>query len=215
MLSLAQIEAALLLTTWVVHALGMLGCLTRKKPRGSIQGTIVTIVLLFLFGSYGSVGFYFGAHWLLDEDPRLNFFGRMIPWLAWILIYELPALGFLGLAVGPQDEGGAAPIPTPSPRRWRAWRPWPSWWWAGSGRSPGSCRRFLRNELTSPMPSCWRSVYVLSLAAMVLSVTITPGSGEYLKGVRRALRVRAGGGRVPGRTREVTRSPCSPSPRWS
>src|SRR4051812_47002092 len=76
-----------------------LSCLTRKRPRGSVGGTVLTLILLLIFGSYSSAGFYFGAQWLPEEPRTLNFFGGMIPWLAWLLIYEVPALGFLALAL--------------------------------------------------------------------------------------------------------------------
>ena len=195
LLWVAQLEAALLLSTWVVHAAAMLGCLNRKKPRGSIQGTIVTIILLIFFGAYGSVGFYFGAQWLLNQDPRLNFFGRMIPWLAWLLIYELPALGFLGLAVARKMKAERAHSYT-KPQALVCMATLAALVLGGLW---GVARLLPEGGLPSePTPAdamMLTVVYVLAVAAIVLSVTITPGSGEYVKGVRRALRE---GRRRPG-----------------
>ncbi|MHC5541678.1 ABC transporter permease [Singulisphaera rosea] len=95
----AQLEVAFLVTTWLAQAVTMLGCLTRKKPRGSMHGTIVTVFFMLFLSYLGSFGIYFGTRWLLDESPRLNFCGAMLPWLGWLLIYEVPLFGFLGLAV--------------------------------------------------------------------------------------------------------------------
>ena len=96
---LLQTEVAVVMTSWLVHAVTMLACLTRKTGRGSILGTVGLLIVLLFLGYMGSFGLYFGARWLLEENPGLNFLGRKIPWLPWLLIYELPALGFLGLAV--------------------------------------------------------------------------------------------------------------------
>jgi hypothetical protein len=180
-----QLEAALLLTTWIVHVIAMLGCLTRKKPRGSVQGTIVTVVVMLVVMYLGSVGFYFGSRWLLDEEPTLNFFGVLIPWLPWLALYELPILGFLGLAVV---------------RKIRAER-----MHAYSKPQVLACMATLSALALGGLWNVARlvpeqppveptggdiitlaAVYVVSLGAMVLTLTVTPDSGEYIKGVRRA-----------------------------
>ena len=191
---LAQLEAALLLTTWVVHALVMLGCLTRKKPRGSIQGTIVTIVLLLIFGTYGSIGFYNGAHWLLDEGLRLNFFGARIPWLAWLLIYALPALGFLGLAAARKMKADRAHAYT-KPEALACMATLTVLLLGGLWRVARLLPEAFPDEPTPSDVIMLAAIYALALAATILSVSITPGAGEYVKGVRRALR---DGRRRPG-----------------
>ena len=184
---LAQLEVALLATVWVVQALTTLACLTRKRPRGSVVGMVVTVVILLFVSYLGSVGFYFGTQWLLTETPRLNFFGFMVPWLPWLLLYELPLFGFLSLAVA---------------RKMRAERAH-----AFSKPQALACMATLSlltigglwkiARVIGPEPPFEPSpvdaimlaaVYVLSFAAMLLTVTVTPDSGEYLKGVRRALR---------------------------
>jgi hypothetical protein len=190
---LAELEVAVLISTWVIHAVAMLGCLTRKKPRGSIQGAIITLLLMLFFGSYGSVGFYYGVQWLLEEQRRMNFFGWMIPWLAWILINELPVLGFLGLAAANKMRAERA-------------HPYSKWQalacmatlsfltlgglWKAAQLLPES----YPTEPTSADAIMLGAVYSLAFTALVLAATITPGASEYIKGVRRALHE---GGRRP------------------
>jgi hypothetical protein len=186
LLWLTQLEVAVLTTTWVVHGVAMLGCLTRKKPRGSIQGAIVLLVLLVIFGSYGTVGFYLGVRWLLEESRLINFYGWMVPWLAGILINELPVLGFLGLAV--VNKMRAERAHSFSKRQallcmatlailtvgglWKVGRLFPPAY---------------PYEPTSADVIMLGAIYSLAFTAVVLSATITPGCGEYVKGVRRAL----------------------------
>ena len=57
-------RSRLLTTTWVVHALAMLGALTRKKPRGSVIGGVATVIFLLVLLYFGSLGLYFGTDWL-------------------------------------------------------------------------------------------------------------------------------------------------------
>lgn len=185
LLWLGQLEVALLATTWVIHLIAMLGCLTRKKPRGSIVGMILSVLLLLYFGTIGSIGFFYGARRLLDEPLMLNFFGRMIPWLAWLLIYEAPLLGFLGLAAA---------------RKMRAERTH-SYTKAQSlacmttltvlvlGGLWGIARLLPTVPPYEPTQAdviMLATVYAFALAAMVLTATITPTASSYIKGVRRA-----------------------------
>jgi hypothetical protein len=183
---LVQLEVALLVTIWVIHALALLGCLTRKKPRGSIQGTIVTIVSLVFLGSYGSVGFYFGVQWLLEEERTMNFFGWMIPWLAGILIYELPALGFLGLAAVRKMRAERAH----SYMKWQALGCMATFAVLLLGGLWKVARLLPENYPFEPTPAdiiMLGAIYGLLLGALILAATITPGASEYVKGVRRAL----------------------------
>jgi hypothetical protein len=193
LLRIVQVEVALLATTWVVHAVTMISCLARKKARGSLQGAVVGFFLLLGLG-YGAIGLAFGAQWLMGESRTMNFFGAMIPWLAWLLIFEAPALGFLGLAAARKMGADRTHAYTKAQALacmatltvlalaglWKVARLLPA------------------TPFDEPTPTdaiILAAVYVLSLAAMVLAVTITPDAGEYTKGVRRAARA---GRRRPG-----------------
>jgi hypothetical protein len=181
----AQIELAVLMTTWIFHALTVIGCLTRKKPRSSVRGVVIGVILVVFLGYAGSVGFYFGTQWLLEETRYLNFFGRLIPWLAWLVIYEVPALVFLGLAISRKMKADRTHAYTKRQALacmatltalglaglWNIGRLMPPW---GPFDPTGADIIMVA------------SVYVLSIAAMILVATITPDAGEYVKGVRRA-----------------------------
>jgi hypothetical protein len=186
LLWLAQVEVAVLTTTWVLHALAMLGCLTRKKPRGSIQGAIITLILLFVFGTYGSVGFFYGVQWLLAEQRYLNFFGWMIPWLAWILINELPLLGFLALAAANKMRAERAH----SYSKWQALACMATHAFLGLGGLWKVARLLPDSYPSEPTPVdviMLAALYCLAFTALLLTATITPAASEYVKGVRRAL----------------------------
>jgi hypothetical protein len=187
LLWLARLEVALLTTAWFVHALAMLSCLTRKKPKGSIQGSIVAIVLLLIISYFGTLGLYAGGRWLREENPSLNFFGLMVPWLGWMLLYQLPVLGFLGLAATRKMAADRAHALSKAQALgcmavltvltvggfWRV------------------SRLFSPTAPTLVGPAeviAFGAVYGLMLAAMVLAVPITPDAGGYTRGVRRALR---------------------------
>lgn len=184
---LAQLEVALLMITWLVHALTMLGCMTRSKPRGSVLGAIAMVILVFYLGYVGLFGIFFGSRWLLEEQLKLNLFGYMVPWLAWLLMVGLPILGFLGLAIARKMGAERAH--------------------AYTKRQALACMATLTTltvgglwDLARHLPPVppfeptvvdvimLTAVYVLAILTMVLAVTITPSADEYVKGLRRAAR---------------------------
>jgi hypothetical protein len=184
---MARLEVALLATTWLFHSFVMLSCLTRKKPRGSIVGIIMTIIFM-IYMIYGTAaGFYFGAQMLLESDLELNFFGMMTPWLPWLLIFELPAIGFVCLAcVRKMKAERAHALSKPQAIAclatlvllaiaglWNLGRLLP-----GDGPNEPEIAEVILIAAT----------YVFSLTAMVLAVTITPDANEYMKGLLRASR---------------------------
>lgn len=184
---LLQVELGLLTTTWIFHALTMLGCMTRKKPRGSIQGTIVTVLGMIFFSYLGSIGFYFGTRWLLDESRSLNLFGYMIPWLAWVLIVELPILGFVLLAVSRKMAAERAHAFT-KPQALACMATMAGLLTGGLWNIARILPEVPPFEPTPADVIMIASVYVLSLLAMLMAVAITPDAGEYVKGLRRAAR---------------------------
>jgi len=182
---LAQLEVAMLVTTWVIHAVTVLVCLTRKRPRGSILGTVATVVLLIILSYLGSIGLYFGAQELLERTPRLNLFGLMVPWLPWLLLYEAPLLGFLGLAAARKMRAERAHAYTKA----QALACMTTLTVLMVGGLWQIARLLYEASPFEPTPVdaiMLAAVYVLALVAMILTATITPDAGEYVKGLRRA-----------------------------
>lgn len=184
---LAQIETAVLVSTWVLHGVVVLSCLTRKKPQGAKAGGIAMLFILLVFGGNGVYVFYFGSLWVLNQEQRLNFFGMMIPWLLWVLLYEVPALGFVALAATRKMRAERAHALS-KPQALSAMAALTVL--AGGG---------VWNVARLIGPGAWGdptqsdtimliSVYALMIAAMVLTVPITPDANGYLKGLRRARR---------------------------
>src|SRR5205807_1173718 len=105
-------------------------------------------------------------------EPRaMNFFGWMVPWLAWLLVYEAAALGFLGLAVA-RKTGAERTHAYTKPQALACMATLAvlvlGGLWDVSRLVPES-------GPFEPTPSdgiMLAAVYVLSVAAMVLAVTI-------------------------------------------
>ncbi|HWE35374.1 MAG TPA: hypothetical protein VG406_02295 [Isosphaeraceae bacterium] len=181
----AALEVVIVLTTWIVHSLAVLGCLTRKKPRGSIQGTIVTIIVLLMVGPYAGAAFWFGSQWIITESRQLNFFGWLIPWLAFALIYELPALGFFFLGASRKMKAERTHLYT-KPQALAFLGTLATLAVAGTWHVGRFIPEYYGEPIYPEATIALATVYVLSVAAIMLSVTITPDGGEYVRGVLRA-----------------------------
>ncbi len=181
----AQLEAAVLVTTLLVHASFMLGCLTRKKPRGSILGTLIAIGVLLYFGTVGSVGFYFGARWLLENPLSMNLFGAMVPWLPWLILYEACAIGFVGLAVT-RKMGAERAHAFTKPQALACMGTLSVLAIAGLWKIGRVLPVVPPYRPTMVDFIILATIYGVSFAAMILAKLITPDVGEYIKGMRRA-----------------------------
>jgi hypothetical protein len=181
-----QLEVALIVSSWLLHAIVMLSCFARKKPRGSVVGTVVTVIVL-LYVVYGLVaGSYLGARALLEDDYFLNFFGTMIPWLPWILIFELPVIGFLGLACVRKMKAENSHAFT---KRQAIACMATLVFLATAGLWNLAPKVGVLDSASGPTATevvLVAAVYVLSFTAMMLTATITPHSNEYIKGLLRA-----------------------------
>ena len=163
-------------------------------------GTIATVLLLLLLSYLGSFGLYFGGQWLLREEPSVNLFGAMVPWLPWLLIVELPVLGFLGLASARKMKAERAHALT-KPQALACMATLTT---LTVGGIWNVSRFFSRAWPTEPTPTdvvIFVAVYGLSIAAMVLTLTITPDAGSYIKGARTRLQGGAETARAVGRRR--------------
>jgi|GEM_PF-3567894 len=184
---LAELEVTVLTSTWLVHAMAMLNCMTRKKPRASGLGAIAMVFSILILSYVVSLGSYLGSRWLLDEARLLGFYGLMLPWLAWILVYELPLLGFLGLAVTRKMEAERTHAFTKP----QALACMTTLILLLVGGVWNLAPQLGESSPIEPVPTdiiAIGSVYFLSVCGLVLTITITPDLSGYLKGLRRAAR---------------------------
>jgi len=161
----------LVVTSWVFHGLAILHGLN-GKPRTSSRGVIgVIIFVLFIFSNFifsmGRLGLG------IDLGARLTFYGADLPWLAIVVIHEAAVLFFTYLAcrrrmsserihVLSKPQATAAMVALAFLLMGDAWKreayPW-----------------FMLMML-----------YVPVIAAVLLTLMVTPTQAEYVKGLWRA-----------------------------
>lgn len=174
-LNYLQSVIALLAISWCLHALALLTALSTRKPRAGAPRSYVGMVLAVIF--FGQPAGWFlsssSARLLSDTMPTIDFFALKLPWLLFVLLYAFTLLGFLLLAASRKmraDQSHAfskvqavAALATLTFMLLGAF-------WTYHGQD------FL--VLTM--------IYVLVLASIVLTLTITPDQAEYIRGLRRA-----------------------------
>ncbi len=96
-LGFLQLILLVLSTAWILHAISMLSALisNSKNPSGNAVGMIVFLLFFFAYIVLGATQ----SVYAVESEFRLRFFGISLPWLPVILLYELPMLFFLLLAV--------------------------------------------------------------------------------------------------------------------
>ncbi len=93
---LLQLMILLVISSWVLHALSLLNALVVRKQVGS-RGVVGIVIFLGIMSSSILPGFGRIAG-VIESEPRLDFFGISLPWLAVVLLYQLPTFFFLLLA---------------------------------------------------------------------------------------------------------------------
>lgn len=167
------------LTAWMMFALSVLIALVAKKPRMASVGLVVFLLVSLWIGSAVYAGFR-GYRMLRNQaevDPGgMDFFGRRLPTLAWLAIYEGTATLFLLIAAARKMRAeGALAYSKPEALVCMA-----------------TVVTLALGAFWSAQDTSWAIpvlLYIFVLAGVVLATTVTPDHGEYLKGVRRALRV--------------------------
>ncbi|WP_152051564.1 hypothetical protein [Tautonia marina] len=173
---LLAFEFPLLLAAGLVHTLTLLGAMISKKPKAGNRGLIGLVV----FGLFLGQGLFFGVQYMLFDLSgrmvRIDFFGQPVPWMPLVVAYELILIGFLFV---------------PSVRRMR------------SDRAHLYTKRqavaFLSTLMVLVLGVTWNlkgvdgvvlvMLYAMVFIAILLAATLTPDRSEYIKGVRRALRM--------------------------
>ncbi len=168
--------APILLTAWLIHSIALLTSLISRKPKATSAGIIV---LTFIALGIGQA--------ILARVPAANltsfsFFGIPLPGVVFLTIYEGAAIVFVMIA---------------ATRKMRSERALPFAKWEAL-----IC---MATIVALAIGAVWDAkgmpflvvvlLYIFVVAGIGLASTITPEAGEYVKGVRRA--IRAGGRRAP------------------
>lgn len=174
---LFNLLAPLVLTAWLTHALSVLVALVAKKSRTASAGVFVLLIIGLWVGSASYAGYrdYRRMQGLQEEPTGLQFFGLTLPVNAFLALYEGTAIVFLLIA---------------GTRKMRAER--------AMAFSKPEALACMAAVVTLALGAFWTVggtpwvvpmlLYGFVVAGLVLAATITPDSGEYAKGVRRALR---------------------------
>lgn len=166
----------LIVSAWLLHTISMLSALSSRKPKGTGKGAGAGVLVFgLIFGQWIGMGLWSATRRLQGQDYTVRFFGLTVPWLAFLLLYELVPLGFLFLACA---------------RKMRAERV--------HAYSKPQALAFMGAITLLVLGAAWNFqgqqvvvlvvLYFLALAAIVLAGTITPDQTEYVRAVRRALR---------------------------
>ncbi len=167
-----QLLACLLMLSWTLHAMALMGSLAWKTSKAGPWGLIGLVVLLI----FGSGPLFAGSYFVVltvDEWPPLHFYLFELPWLLVLALDMFPPIGFLLVASARRMASERAHVLS-KPE-------------AVAALATGAF--LLVGGLWNIESSFfWTLVvlYSLMLAAMVLTATITPTRDEFAKGVRRA-----------------------------
>lgn len=167
----------LVVSAWLLHCVSMLSALSTRKPKGTGKGAGAGVLVFgLIFGQWIGMGLWSVTRRMQGDTYAVQFFGLKVPWLAFLLFYEAVLLGFLFLACA---------------RKMRAERV--------HAYSKAQALAFMASITLLVLGAAWNFqgqkevvlvvLYFLLIAAIVLSVTITPDQTEYVRAVRRALRV--------------------------
>ncbi|WP_165222287.1 ABC transporter permease [Aquisphaera insulae] len=168
-----QVMIALIAFAWVAQAIALINGLTSKRP-SMAKGIVWPIIVIGLTSGSFFPSFGFVAN-LLDRDPRLDFFGVSLPWLAVVLLYQAPILLVAFLASRRKFESERLhPLSKPQA--------------IGAMAVAG----------TLAVGSTWSStesdfiglliLYVLVALGIFLTITVTPTQADHYKGLLRCLR---------------------------
>jgi hypothetical protein len=166
-----QLMILLVVSSWVLHAFSLLNALVLRRQAGS-RGVVGLIIFLGLMSGSFLPGFGRIAA-LVEGDPRLDFFGISLPWLAVVLLYQFAALFFVYLA---------------SKRKMHSERSHPFSKTQALGAMTVLGLLILGGiwGLTDFAEAGLAILYVLVLVGILLTTTVTPTQAECYKGLWRA-----------------------------
>jgi hypothetical protein len=166
-----QVMVLLVVVSWVLHGLALLNALVMKRQVGG-RGAVGLIIFLAMIG--GNLFTTFGnVANRLENDPRLEFYGVSLPWLAVVLLYLVPLLFFIYLASRRKmDSERIHPFSKPQ------------------GIAALATLGLLLVggiwSLIDAEPLAIAVLYLMVLIGIVLAAMVTPNQAEYYKGLWRA-----------------------------
>jgi hypothetical protein len=168
---LLQLMILLVSSSWLLHAFTLLNALILKKQAGS-RGVVGAVVLLGVMSSSVLPGFLQIAA-VVESEPRLDFYGISLPWLAVVLLYQLPTLFFLFLASRRKMDS-------------ERFHPFSKIQAVAAMATLGLLMVGGVWSLTNFDSLALVVVYALVLVGILLTTTVTPTQAEYYKGLCRA-----------------------------
>jgi hypothetical protein len=171
---LLQLMILLLISSWVLHAFSLLNALILKKQAGS-RGVVGIVIFLGIMGSSILPGFGRIAV-VIESEPRLDFFGISLPWLAVVLLYQLPTLFFLFLAARRKMDS-------------ERFHPFSKIQALAALATLGGLMLGGVWSLTDLDYLAVVVIYVLVFIGLLLTTTVTPTQAEYYKGLWRAYKL--------------------------
>jgi hypothetical protein len=166
-----QLMILLVVSSWILHAFALLNALILKKQAGS-RGVIGMVVFIAMLSGSLLPGFGRIAG-MVDRDPHLDFFGISLPWLAVVLLYQVPLLFFLYLASKRKmDTERNHPFTKPQA--------------LGAMALLGVLILGGIWHLTEFSEAGIAILYVLVIVGLLLTATVSPTQAEYYKGLWRA-----------------------------
>lgn len=166
-----QVMILLVVASWVLHGLSLLNALVLKKQAGQ-RGVVGLIVVLGLIGGNAITAFGNVAN-RLDAEPRLEFFGISLPWLAVVLLNLFPLLFFIYLAARRKmDSERIHPFSKPQ-----------------GIAAIATLSALVVGGIWSLQDADWLAItvlYVLMTVGLILPAMVSPSQAEYYKGLWRA-----------------------------
>jgi hypothetical protein len=171
---LVQLLIVLLSTSWVLHSLALVTALVFRRPAGP-RGARGIVVFIGLVAGNSIAGLGRLAN-IVEGEPRIDFYGISLPWLAFFLLYEAPLLLFFFLAARRKMD---------SERLHALTKPQAALAMATVGvLITGAIWNQFQYEILAVA-----LLYVLVIIGIMLSGLVTPSQAEYVKGLRRAMKL--------------------------